>query len=242
MSAEAKVAVVVGVGPGLGGSVAVKFAKEGYAVALMSRKEESCKSTADRIKELGGKSLYVHIDVCDEKKVKAAFDEVRKTLGNPGVLVYNAGNAAMGKILELDLEKFKKTWEVGCYGALLCARQALPAMVEAKTGTILITSATAAFRAGAGWAPFCVSKFGLRALSQSITKEFAPKGVHVCHIRIDCVMDTPMTRASYAKGWPTEKLGNCDQIAETYYAMHMQPKFGWTNEIDIRPMGESWTC
>mmetsp|Transcript_11533 Transcript_11533/g.22138 ORF Transcript_11533/g.22138 Transcript_11533/m.22138 type:complete len:209 (-) Transcript_11533:310-936(-) len=208
----------------------------------MSRKEESCKLTAARIEKLGGKSLYVHIDVCDEKKVKAAFDEVRKTLGTPSVLVFNAGNAAMGKILELDLEKFKKTWEVGCYGALLCARQVLPAMVEAKAGTVLISGATAGFRSGAGWAPFGVSKFGLRALSQSMAKEFAPQGIHVCHLRIDCVLDTPAARAGYAKNMPKDKLGNCDDIAETYYAMHMQPKYGWTNEIDIRPLGENWTC
>eukprot|EP00467_Chlorarachnion_reptans_P013650 CAMPEP_0114510362 /NCGR_PEP_ID=MMETSP0109-20121206/13742_1 /TAXON_ID=29199 /ORGANISM="Chlorarachnion reptans, Strain CCCM449" /LENGTH=225 /DNA_ID=CAMNT_0001689655 /DNA_START=51 /DNA_END=725 /DNA_ORIENTATION=+ len=221
-----KVCCVVGVGPGLGGSVAVKFAKEGYTVVCMSRKESSCKGTMERIKEIGGKSTFIPIDVCDEKKVTNAFDEVKK-IGVCHVMVYNAGNAARGGLLELDLQAFKKTWEVGCFGALLCARQVIPSMVEQKAGTILITSATAAFRSGAQWAPFGVSKFGLRALSQSMTKEFAPKGIHVCHIRIDCILDTPHARESYAKGMPKEKLGNCDDIAETYYAMHMQKKYGW---------------
>mmetsp|Transcript_24301 Transcript_24301/g.43099 ORF Transcript_24301/g.43099 Transcript_24301/m.43099 type:complete len:238 (-) Transcript_24301:192-905(-) len=233
-----KICAVVGVGPGLGKSVAVKFASQGFAVAVMSRKKASCESTLEKIKEIGGKGVYVPIDVSDEKQVQGAFDEVRKSLGNPTVMVYNAGNAVMGGILELDLAKFKKTWEVGCYGALLCARQVLPAMVEAKEGTILVSSATAAFRAGKNWAPFCVSKFGLRALSQSISKEFAPQGIHVCHIRLDCAL----SGSSYTKNMPKEKVGNVDEIAETYYMMHCQPKYGWTNEIDIRPHGENWTC
>ncbi|GAB5372642.1 hypothetical protein AAMO2058_001682500 [Amorphochlora amoebiformis] len=194
---ESKVCAVVGVGPGLGGAVAKKFAKEGFVVALMSRKEASVKSTADDIKNAGGKATFFSVDVSDEKSVKVAFDEVRKQMGHPSVLVFNAGNAATGGILEVDLAKFKKVWEVGCFGALLCGRQVLPAMVEAKKGTVLITSATAAFRSTPRFTSFCVSKFGLRAVSQSMAKEFAPKGIHVCHIRIDCVLDTPNTYLTF---------------------------------------------
>ncbi|GAB5372643.1 hypothetical protein AAMO2058_001682500 [Amorphochlora amoebiformis] len=115
---ESKVCAVVGVGPGLGGAVAKKFAKEGFVVALMSRKEASVKSTADDIKNAGGKATFFSVDVSDEKSVKVAFDEVRKQMGHPSVLVFNAGNAATGGILEVDLAKFKKVWEVGCFGGI----------------------------------------------------------------------------------------------------------------------------
>ena len=86
---------------------------------------------------------------------------------------------------------------------------------------------------------FASAKFAMRALSTSIAKEFAPKGVHVAHAVIDGVIDIPRTKEWLKDAPPEAKIG-ADDIAETYWNLHLQSKRCFTNEIDIRPMLEKW--
>lgn len=74
-----------------------------------------------------------------------------------------------------------------------------------------------------------------------MAREFGPEGVHVCHVRIDCVLDGPKAREWLGDKYNPENLGNTDEIAETYFSLSQQKKNGWTNEIDIRPFKENWT-
>ena len=91
-----RVAAVLGVGPGLGSSVARRFASEGFAVALMARGEESVAGAQEEIEELGGTALPVSADATDPLSVESAFGRVREELGDPEVFVYNAGAFQMG--------------------------------------------------------------------------------------------------------------------------------------------------
>lgn len=86
---------------------------------------------------------------------------------------------------------------------------------------------------------FASSKFALRALSTSIAKEFASKGVHVAHAQIDGVIDIPRTKDWLKELGPEGKIDPND-IAETYFDLHKQSVRCFTNEIDIRPMLEKW--
>ncbi|GAB5371505.1 hypothetical protein AAMO2058_001585600 [Amorphochlora amoebiformis] len=184
------------------------------------------------------KAIYVSLDVCDEKNVKAAFAEVEEKLGDVDVLVFNAsGPMAKGGILGMEIKTMVQRWNVECLGALLCARAVIPGMLRAKGGTLLFTSATSAFRGSAVLPGFAIAKFGLRALSQSIAKEYSSQGIHSCHIRIDCTLATPKNKTKY----DVEKMGDCDEIAKTYFFVSQQNKMGWSNEIDIRPHTEKWT-
>lgn len=88
-------------------------------------------------------------------------------------------------------------------------------------------------------AGFATHKFALRALSASIAREFAPKGVHVVHAIIDGVIDIPLTRQWIADR-PPEGTISADDIAEAYWGLHQQSRRCFTNEIDIRPMLEKW--
>ncbi len=107
------------------------------------------------------------------------------------------------------------------------------------TPTIIFTGATASVKANAQMSGFASAKFALRALSTSIAKEFAPKGVHVAHAIIDGVIDIPRTK-DWLKDQPPEAKIGADDIAESYWNLHTQSKRCFTNEIDIRPMLEKW--
>lgn len=125
--------------------------------------------------------------------------------------------------------------------------------------TLVFTGATASVKSNAQVAAFSTGKYALRALSLSIAREFAPKGIHVAHAIIDGIIDIPRTREMF-KDLPAEAKispegvgslpcfedghGGMDadeiQIADAYWHLHTQPKTTFTNEIDIRPMLEKW--
>jgi NAD(P)-dependent dehydrogenase (short-subunit alcohol dehydrogenase family) len=234
-----KVAAVLGVGPGLGAAVARRFARGGFDVALMARREESVGQVREEIEGGGCAALPVSADAQDPDSVAAAFERVRARLGDPEVFVYNAGAFQMGGILELSPERFDECFRANCAGAFYGARQVLPAMVEAGRGTILLTGASAALRGRAKFSALAVGKFGLRALAQSMAREFGPQGVHVSHVIVDGQINTPRAREMMPDR-EEHTLLSPDAIAETYWQLHSQDPTAWTLELDLRPAVESF--
>jgi NAD(P)-dependent dehydrogenase (short-subunit alcohol dehydrogenase family) len=170
---------------------------------------------------------------------KAAFAEAKKKLGPVEVFVYNAGAFRMGGILDISPVEFEECWQANCFGAFLGAQQALPDMVERGKGTILLTGATAAMRGSARFACLAVGKFGLRALSQSMAKEFGPKGIHVAHVIIDGQIDTPQMR-EMSPARDKNTLLSPDAIADVYWQLHVQHPTTWAQEMDLRPSTEKF--
>jgi len=234
-----KTAAILGVGPGLGAAVARRFAREGFAVALMARREQSVAGVQEEIEGAGGRALPVSADATNPASVAAAFDEVRSNLGAPEIFVYNAGAFQMGGILDLSPEKFDECFKANCAGAFYAAQQVLPAMVDGGRGTVLLTGATAALRGGARFSALAVGKFGLRALAQSMAREFGPQGVHVAHVVVDGQIDTPRVR-EMSPDREDHTMLSPDAIAETYWQLHSQDRTAWTLELDLRPAVESF--
>ena len=231
----AQIAVVIGAGPGLGASVAARFAREGFSVAVVARKQDTLASAVERS---GASARAYAADITDAAAVSSLFARVRADLGPPDVLVYNAGAFQMGGILELSPDDFARCWNANCLGGFLCAREVLPAMVERGRGTIVLTGATASLRGSARFSALAVGKFGLRALGQSMAREFGPRGIHVAHVVIDGQIDTARVR-SFANRPAGEMLAP-DAIAETYWQLHTQSPTAWTHEIDLRPATEKF--
>lgn len=234
-----KVAAVVGVGPGLGAAVARKFAREGYAAALVARREESLAGARNEIETEGGTALPLTADATDPDSITQAFEHIRGELGDPEVLVYNAGAFQMGGILEVEPEKFDECLRANCSGAFYAAQQVLPAMAESARGTIILTGATAALRGGARFSALATGKFALRALAQSMAREFGPQGIHVSHAIIDGQIETPALRQRSPEREASTTL-DPEAIAETYWQLHVQDPRTWTLELDLRPSVESF--
>lgn len=239
MTKTTKVAAVFGVGPGLGAAVARRFAQEGYAVGLLARTEASLREVRASITQTGGRAEVFPADAGDAGSVSAAFSQLRAALGPPEVLIYNAGAFQMGGILELDPATFESAWRVNCLGGFLCAREVLPAMLERGHGTLLFSGATASLRGTARFAGLAVGKFGLRALAQSVAREFGPRGIHAAHVIIDGQIDTPRVR-SMMPGREAASMLAPDAIAESYWQLHAQHPSAWTQELDLRPASEKF--
>lgn len=236
-----KVAVIVGVGPGLGCALAQRFARAEMHVALVSRDTK-------RIEGLAAGCTGVHhdghayaCDATDEAAVEALFQSVRADLGEPDVVVYNASSFASSSILETSREDFEQCWRVACLGGFLVGRTAARGMVERANpgGTILFTGATASLRGSAGYPTLAVGKFGLRALAQSMARELQPKGIHVAHVVIDGRIQPPQT-GQLSKPAQTDDMLDPSAIAEAYYQLYRQPRSAWTHELDLRPWLEKF--
>jgi len=239
MARYEQVAVVLGAGPGTGAAIARRFAREGFAVVLMARSEGPLHAIREDIGARGGAALVVPADAVDPASVAVAFARVRAEAGDPTVFVYNVGDFPIAGILEITPDEFEHSWKVDCFGAFLGAREVLPAMVQAHRGTILLTGATASLRGSARLARFAVGKFGLRALAQSMAREFGPAGVHVAHVVLDGVIDTAEVRA-FLPDKPAHTLLSPDAIAEVYWQLHAQDPRAWTLQLDLRPAVEKF--
>ena len=234
-----RVAAVLGIGPGLGAAVARRFAREGFALGLLTRRKGSLSAVREEIEDAGGETLAIQTDAADAESVARAFDRLHEELGEPEVFVYNAGAFQMAGILELTPKLFDDSWKANCAGAFYGAQQVLPAMVKRGSGTVIFTGATAALRGSANFAALAVGKFGLRALAQSMAREFGPQGVHVSHVVIDGQIYTPELRESQPNREEHTTLSP-DAIAEAYWHLHTQDPSAWTLELDLRPAVEEF--
>lgn len=235
---QVPVAVVVGVGPGLGAALARRFA-QGYAVALIARNAEYLQSLAKDIRTAGGRVLAVPADISDRAQVEAAFASIREQLGPPEVLLYNAGSGVWGTVTEVTPEQYEDTWRVNAYGAFVSAKAIVPDLIARGRGVLLFTGATAGVKAGPKSVAFGPAKFALRGLAQALARDLGPKGIHVAWVNVDGVIDIPRTRERYPQ-LKEEDLLKPDAIAETYWHLAHQDRSAWTLELEVRPFKEKF--
>ncbi len=220
------VAVVAGAGAGLGMALCRKLLAEGYHVAGLSR-------SAEAQPDLGNSYSAIACDITDPISVDKAISQIEKTFGNVTVYIHNAAYLVRSSFLQTPVKTFEDTWKVSCLGAVHGIQRVLPNMLAMKSGTILVTGATASMKAGAGFAAFASAKFALRGLTQSLAREYAPQGIHIAHIILDGAV----------WGWQAERKFGRDQhdclqpnaIADNYLHLIRQHRSTWTHELDMRP-------
>lgn len=239
-----QVAVVVGAGPGLGCALGRRFARAEMHVALAARDAAKLDTLAIECSGIGHRGRAYACDATDEDAVEELFRAIGRELGEPDLVVYNAGAFVPRGILETSAEEFERCWRVGCMGGFLVGRAAARAMTAraargGRGGTLIFTGATASLRGSAGFHNLAVGKFGLRALAQSMARELQPRGIHVAHVVIDGRI-RPQNVVERGGGAGGDELLEPGAIAEAYYQLHLQPRTAWTLELDLRPWVEKF--
>jgi NAD(P)-dependent dehydrogenase (short-subunit alcohol dehydrogenase family) len=231
-----KTLLVAGAGQGLGRSVAKRFAREGYAVALAARNEERLARLAGEI----GASPFP-ADLADETEVGKLFRDVETRLGPVEAVAFVAATRVQGPFAELAVADFERVWRQSCLTGFLVGREAARCMLPRKRGTVIFTGASGSTRGRAQFAAFAAAKGGLRFMAQSMARELGPQGIHVATVLIDGAIDSERMRRDH--GERMEKLGadgalHPDAIAETYWQIHAQQRSAWSHEVDLRPWKE----
>jgi NAD(P)-dependent dehydrogenase (short-subunit alcohol dehydrogenase family) len=239
-----KVCAIVGAGEGLGQSLAAAFAAKGFDIALLSRSERGSAAAlaAARRANPGIDVRFIAADAGRPQTVEQGVARVVRETGGIEVLIYNVrGGLTLKPPLAIEYSELREILEIEVVGALAAAKAAMPAMIERGRGTVIFSSATAAFRGSAGNPLYAIGKFGLRALAQSLAKAYAKAGVHVAHIRLDCALDVPIVRKMMGAKFDPKHAASTDDVAQTYVWVCEQPKSAWSNEVELRPFTEEWT-
>lgn len=238
--AESKrlVCVVVGVGPGLGAALAGRFAHE-YAVALVARGQDKLAALAKEIETAGGKALPVSADVSKASDIGAAFEKIRRELGDVDALLYNAAMRPFGKLMDTKPSTFENTWRVSTFGAFLAAQEVVPAMLKRGRGVIIFTGATAGIKPFATSAAFGPAKFALRGLAQVMARDLQPQGIHVAYVNVDGAIDMPVIRERFPQ-LTEDNMLKPSAIADTFWHLAHQDRSAWSHDVDVRPFKEKW--
>jgi NAD(P)-dependent dehydrogenase (short-subunit alcohol dehydrogenase family) len=232
------VAAVVGVGEGLGAALALRFAA-GYKVALIARSAEVIGKVADEITFAGGVGLPIRSDATIEAEIAAAHEQIKRELGPLDILIYNGGRRPFGRLMETTPAIFEETWRLHTYGAFLWARQVVPEMLSRGGGTILITGATAGVRPWPTSAAFAPAKFAVRGLSEVMSRDLHPQGIHVAYVNVDGGIDMPLLR-KFRPEAKDEDLLKPSAIADAFWYLAHQDRSAWSHELDVRPFTEKF--
>ena len=246
-----QVCLVLGAGAGIGGTVAKKFAQEGYHSCLCRRSDQDgLDRLVSNIEEKGGSASGYLINAIEENVLEDLILNIEKDVGPIEVLVYNLGAQTGMKLLhETTLKEFEWGWRMADLGLFRAAKVLMPIMEERGSGTFLVTSATAAMRGNKNQHSHAAAMGGRRMLCQTLNAEFAPKGIHVAHIVVDGMVDAPDTLGKMlgeelfqqlreTKGMEHDGLILPKRVAETYYNLSQQHRSAWSHEVDIRAFSD----
>jgi meso-butanediol dehydrogenase/(S,S)-butanediol dehydrogenase/diacetyl reductase len=191
------VALVTGAGTGIGRATAVRFAQEGYAVALAGRRSAPLEAVAAEVRSCGAAATAIAGDLSTPE---GADQAVSATLGahrRLDVLVCNHGVGDSEPVGDETPEGWERTMRINLTGPFLLARAALPHLLE-QQGSVVTVASTNGWLAGPGWASYCTSKAGLIMLTRCLANDYGPRG-----LRANCVcpgwVRTPMGEEDMAK-------------------------------------------
>ena len=245
------VCLVLGAGAGIGGTVAKKFAKEGFHSCLCRRSDQKgLDQLVSDIEQEGGSATGYLINAIEDNVLEELILKIEKDIGPIEVLVYNLGAQTGMKLLnETSFKEFEWGWRMADLGLFRVAKVLMPIMEERNAGTFLVTSATAAMRGNKNQHSHAAAMGGRRLLCQTLNAEFASKGIHVVHIVVDGMVDAPDTLGKMlgeelfqqlreTQGMEHDGLILPTSVADTYYYLYQQHRSAWTHEIDIRAFSD----
>ena len=246
-----KVCLVIGAGAGIGGHVAKKFASEGYHAALCRRSdEEGLKTLVSAIQVAGGSASGHLLNAAQEDTIENLVTDVEAEAGPIETVLFNLGAQIGNRSLQdTSMKAFELGWRLATLALFRLAKSVVPLMEKRGSGTILVTSATAAMRGNAGQHSHAAAMAGRRMLCQTLNAEFAPRGIHVAHIIVDGAVDAPDTlgkmlgaemfqKLRETRGLEKDGLLLPAQMAETYYHIAHQHRSAWTHELDLRAFSD----
>jgi NAD(P)-dependent dehydrogenase (short-subunit alcohol dehydrogenase family) len=243
----------IGNGSGTGAATARLFSKAGYNIALIARNAESLNKLADEIKSTGGDAGSFPIPSYTPSAVNSAFASIKSHWPSSPlrVALFNAGHFVNKPFLDITPEEVQNSLDNNVVAAFAFAKASILAFKDldidesegaGKRGTLLFTGATASLRGNTTTSAFAAAKFGIRALAQSLAKEFGKENIHVAHSIIDGGIINDRSRSylpEEAQTNPNVRLSP-ESVAAAYMYLVRQDRSAWTWELDLRPAHEKW--
>jgi NAD(P)-dependent dehydrogenase (short-subunit alcohol dehydrogenase family) len=188
--------------------------------------------------------MVVELDLVSEESISSAFAKIRSDVGDPTVLVYNAGYLE-GRDLGPDKELlehvptsiFDTAQHIASRGPFLVAKEVLPAMRLRGEGSFLLSNNSSSLRGRKRMTgqSLYYPRVMMRTLAQVLTEEYSEHGVHVANVIIDGLIDSPGTRALEIAQKRPEIIMQPQAIADGFWYLHTQHPSVWTHELQLTP-------
>lgn len=197
-----RVAIVSGIGPGLGQAIGHALAREGAAVALAARSEDKLLGLAEEIRKAGGRALPVVTDISDSASCRALVERAVSEYGRVDVLVNNAYHPGTYERIEtVDLDTWRPPFEVNVLGSLRLAQAVIPTMKERGTGSIIMINSMSMRRMMETFGGYAASKAALNVATQTLALEIGCYGIRVNSVVPGYIWGPPL--AAYFEGEAT---------------------------------------
>jgi NADP-dependent 3-hydroxy acid dehydrogenase YdfG len=232
---EGKVALVTGAGRGIGRAIAVAFAAEGAAVALVARSRADLASVAAEIRQREGRALAIPTDVTQDSAVEAVVEQTLTELGRLDILVTSAGTAAFGTVADSKPADWDTMLALNLRAVMVSCRAVLPTMMRQRSGTILNVGSIASKRALPGSAVYTATKTAVDAFSRVLAEELRAHGVRV-GVLVAGAVDTPLWDSLGASP-PREKMLRPEDVARAAVLMAALPPHAALEELTLLPAG-----
>ncbi len=224
MLLEGRRALVTGASSGIGKATALRLGAEGARVAVnyySDKERPDAEAVAAQIDPGGANAFAIRADVGSEPDVVGMVGECQKRLGGLDILVNNAGIEKEVPTLEMPLDLWEAVLRTNLTGAFLCLREAGRLMAAQKGGVIVNMSSVHEFIPWPGFAHYCASKGGMKLLTQTVAREWAPLGIRVLAIAPgaiatpinDFVLDDSEARHRVESEIPLGRFGRPEEIA-----------------------------
>ena len=214
-----RVAVVTGASRGIGKSIAMRLARDGRRVVLISRSEGSLNEVKAAIEAAGGSASVLAVDISDATAFAAAIGGIAETQGRLDILVNNAGITKDNLALRMSDDEWNVVLSTNLTSAFVAIRAAARAMMKNRFGRIVNISSTSGVVGNAGQANYAAAKAGLMGLTKTIARELGSKGVTANviapgFIETDMTHNLPQEVKDHVTGlMAVKRLGTGDDIA-----------------------------
>lgn len=229
--------VITGASRGIGRATALAFAQAGRPVALISRGAAELNDLVSEITQLGGQALALPLDLSQVAQVRPAVAALVAQIGGVDILVNNAGMGYTAGLADTPLADWQRVLDLNLTAALQCIQAVLPTMRAAHCGTIINVVSIAGRQTFPDWGAYCVSKFGLLALSQTLAAEERPHGIRVCGFCPGAVntplWDTPTVQADFNRA----AMLTPEIVAQTLVHVALLPEAAAVEELVLMPRG-----
>lgn len=221
--------VITGGSRGIGAAAVRRFTAEGDRVYFLYEKEEVLARAVAQ--ETG--AAAIRCDVADEEQVEQAFSQIPQV----DVLINNAGIVEYNPINWTEPERFRRVMDVNVTGTYLCARAALPKMLEKHAGVILNISSMWGLVGASCEAAYSASKAAVIGLTKALAKELGPSGIRVNAVAPGVIVTdmlknvTPETMEELRQETPLEKLGRPEDVADALWFLASDSAAFITGEV-----------
>ena len=201
-----KVAIITGSASGMGQAAAELFANEGASVVVTDVAADAGEETAKRIRQAGGKAIFVKANVAREDEVKHMVDAAIDIFGHVDVLYNNAGIMPDddGSVTDISEATWDRVMDVNLKSAFLCSKYTIPHMVKRGQGSIINVASFVAFMGcTVPQDAYTASKGGMLALTKSFAVQYGPHGIR-CNAICPGPIETPLLRNL----WTSEEARN----------------------------------